>query len=137
MTPIEAFNYMADLRNFAEWDPGVEEVSQVEGDGAGSDAVFDVVVKAVPKPLTLRYRTIEFEPSSSVVAKAESNLLTSLDTITVDPNGDGSAVTYEAELTLNGALGLLDPLLRVVFKRIGDRAADGMVRVLDGQRVAG
>lgn len=30
----DAFAYMADLRNFAEWDPGVRKVVQVDGDGA-------------------------------------------------------------------------------------------------------
>ena len=32
----EAFAYMADLRHFAEWDPGVKKVVQVKGDGAGA-----------------------------------------------------------------------------------------------------
>lgn len=31
----EAFAYMADLRNFAQWDPGVKEVEQIHGAGAG------------------------------------------------------------------------------------------------------
>ena len=31
----DAFGYMADLRNFAEWDPGVSKVVQVEGDVEG------------------------------------------------------------------------------------------------------
>ena len=29
----EVFAYMADLRNFAEWDPGVKKVVQIVGDG--------------------------------------------------------------------------------------------------------
>jgi len=41
-------------------------------------------------------------------------------------------VTYDAELTLNGLLGLADPLLGLSFKRIGDRAAAGLIRALDG-----
>jgi hypothetical protein len=36
-TPKQAFAYMADLRNFAEWDPGVKTVKQVEGSGGGKD----------------------------------------------------------------------------------------------------
>ena len=45
-------------------------------------------------------------------------------------------VTYDAELTLNGPLGLADPLLGIGFKRIGDRAAEGLIIALDGERVA-
>jgi hypothetical protein len=135
MPADEAFTFMADLRNFAEWDLGVTAVEQVEGDGAGEDGIFDVTVKGVPKDIVLRYHTTEFEPSTRVVARAQSKLLTSLDTITVAPSDDGSIVTYDAELTLNGPLKLADPVVKLVFGRIGDRAAAGLVEALDGARV--
>ena len=134
-SPSESFAYMADLSNFAEWDPGVVEVEQVEGDGAGPDAVFDVAVKGFRGPLTLRYHTTAYDPPGSIVARAQSRLLTSLDTITVVGDGTGSVVTYDAELTLNGPLRLADPLLGLSFKKIGDRAATGLIRALDGERV--
>ena len=133
--PEEAFAYMADLNNFERWDPGVERVDQVEGSGPGTEAVFDVSVKAVASTMTLRYETIDYEPSGRVVARAQSATLTSLDTITVRPDPDGSIVTYDAELTLNGLLRLADPLLSLAFKRIGGRAADGLIDALDGDRV--
>ncbi len=134
-SPDEAFAYMADLRNFAEWDPGVVSVDQVDGSGPGPEAVFDVKVKAVPKDLVLRYRTMSFESSTKVVARAESKLLTSLDTITVAPDKAGSIVTYDAELTLNGLFSLADPLLGLAFNQIGGRAADGLREALDGVRL--
>ena len=134
-SPAESFAYMADLSNFAEWDPGVIKAEQVEGDGAGPDAVFDVVVKGVGGPLTLRYETEAYDPPSSIVARAESRFLTSLDTITVVGDGTGSIVTYDAELTLNGLFGLTDPILGLAFKRIGDRAAAGLIEALDGEKV--
>lgn len=138
-SPAEAFAFMADLTNFAQWDPGVLEATQVEGDGPGPDAAFDVTVKAVPKPLVLTYRTIEYDEPTALVAEAKSNLLRSLDRIEVRPDtdgdGSGSVVTYDAELTFNGILGLTDPLLRLAFNRIGDQAADGLIKVLDGERV--
>jgi carbon monoxide dehydrogenase subunit G len=134
--PAESFAYMADLSNFAEWDPGVVKVEQAEGRGAGPDAVFDVAVKSLRGPLTLRYYTTVYDPPSSIVARAQSRLLTSLDTITVRADGTGSVVTYDADLKLNGLLGWADPLLSLSFNRIGDRAAAGLIRALDGERVA-
>jgi len=44
-------------------------------------------------------------------------------------------VTYDAILTLRGPLGLFDPLLRLAFGRIGDRAAAGMRKALRGTEV--
>jgi len=124
---------MANLTNFAEWDPGVTRVEQVEGEGPGPDAAYDVTVKGMRTPL--RYRTTLFEPPRSIVALAESRLLTSIDTITVEDDLEGSIVTYDAKLTLNGLAGLADPILGLSFGRIGDRATVGLIRVLDGERL--
>ncbi len=135
MAPAEAFAFMADLRNFEDWDPGVQRATQVDGTGGGPDASFDVVVDAPGKGLTLRYVTTEYDEPRRVVVKADSKMFTSLDRIDVEPDGTGSFVTYDAELTLNGPLGVFDLLLRPVFKRIGGRADDGLQRALDGEKV--
>ncbi|MEI8051305.1 MAG: SRPBCC family protein [Actinomycetes bacterium] len=132
-SPAEAFAYMANLANFAEWDPGVTLVEQMKGEGPGQSAEYDVTVKGLRTPL--RYRTTLFDPPNSIVALAESRFLTSLDTITVEDDGEGSIVTYDATLTLKGPLGLADPILGLTFGRIGDRATAGLIEVLDGERL--
>ena len=137
-----AFAYMSDLRNFAQWDPGVTSVDQLRGDGGGPEAVFDVDVKAVAGTTTLQYVTTEYsEPDdmqrAHVKVEARSRFLTSIDRIDVvpDPDGPGSRVTYDAELELNGVLRVLDPLLGLAFDGIGDRAGAGLERALNGERV--
>lgn len=96
---------------------------------------YDVTVKALRGSLTLRCHITDHDPPDRVVARARSRFLTSLDTITVRDDANGSMVTYDAELTLNGILGVADPPLGSRFKRIGDRAATGLVRVLEGEEV--
>ena len=134
-TPREAFAYMADLRNFAEWDPGVKAVRQVEGSGGGPDAVFDVTVVAPGPDLTLRYVTEEHDAPHNLLVVARSIVFTSIDRITVEPDGTGSLVTYDADLRLNGVLRVGDLGLRLVFGQIANRAAAGLRRVL-GANVA-
>ncbi|MEM7338443.1 MAG: SRPBCC family protein [Actinomycetota bacterium] len=131
----KAFAYMADLGNFAEWDPGVNEVTQVEGDAPGLDAAYDVAINAVPSDIVLRYHIITFEPDDRLVAKAVGRIFTSVDVITVVPEGDGSVVTYDAELTFSGFLGVANPVLGLVFDRVGDKAAAGLIEALEGERV--
>ena len=129
-TPQEAFAYMADLRNFTEWDPGVKAVKQVKGSGGGKDAVFDVTVAAVGRDLTLRYVTEEYDAPRNLLVVARSSVFTSIDRITVEKDGRGSIVTYDADLRLNGVLRVGDLGLRLMFAQIGDRAAAGLRRVL-------
>ena len=131
----EAFDYMADLSNFAQWDPGVQSVEQVEGDGPGPATAFDVAIRTAGRTIVLRYHVTLYEPPGRIVARAESGTLVSLDTMTIDADDSGSVVTYDAELMLKGALRVFEPLLGVAFQRIGDKAAAGLVRVLEGERM--
>ena len=126
----EAFAYMADLRNFANWDPGVLTVTQVAGDGAGLGSSFDVAVKSVGGGTVLRYETLEYDEPANLLVEARNSKFTSIDRITVVAKDEGSIITYAAELLLNGCLSPLNPLLGLVFNRIGDRAAAGLRRVL-------
>jgi Polyketide cyclase / dehydrase and lipid transport len=130
----EVFEYMADLRNFAQWDPGVRRVAQVEGDGGGPGAVFDVTVGR-RREQALRYRTAVFDPPHELLAVAKTRVLSSEDRITVDADGTGAIVTYDAVLRFNGLLRIASGMLNFVFKRIGDRASAGLCRALEGERL--
>lgn len=127
----DMFAYMSDLSNFSEWDPGVSRAVQVKGAGPGPDAEYELDASGS----TLRYVTEQFEPPGKMVATATNRVITSIDTITVEANGDGSVVTYDAELVLKGPLKIGDPILKLVFNRIGSKAADGLVTQLDGTRL--
>ncbi len=130
----EAFDYMADLSNFAEWDPGVQGVEQAEGDGPGPGTAFDVAVRTAGRTITLCYHVTDFDRPDTVVARAESGMLVSLDKMTIESTASGTVVTYDAELTLKGAWRAFEPFLGLAFKRIGDKAAEGLIRVLEGER---
>lgn len=133
----DVFAYLADMRSFAQWDPGVRQVEQVRGDGAGADAEFDVTVAGIggAPDLTLRYRTVEYAPPRELLVVAQHALLVSKDRITVVPSGDGATVTYDADLRLRGPLRLFDLGLRLAFRPIGDRAAAGLRAALGGVAV--
>lgn len=126
----EVFAYMADLENFEEWDPGVISAAQVDGDGPGPGATYDVEVKAVRGSMTLHYRVITYNPPSRLVVEAVSRFLVSRDTMVVTPTATGSALTYEATLTLRGPLAIADIALRPGFKGIAERGGAGLRRVL-------
>jgi carbon monoxide dehydrogenase subunit G len=129
-TPEQAFAYMADLRNFAKWDPGVSEAELVEGDSPGPGAAYRVKASRT----TLRYETKDYRPDEMIYVVAKTTFFESLDRITVAPDGTGSRVVYDAELKLNGLLGIFDPLLKLAFNRIGDKAGTGLIAALEGRR---
>lgn len=131
----EAFAYMADLTNFAEWDPGVVRTEVVDGVELDPPREVDVTVQGFRGDMTLRYKIGQYEPPRRVVAQADTRFLRSLDIILVEPSDDGCVVTYDAELTLKGPLGLADRWLQSTFDRIGAKAGDGMATALEGTLV--
>jgi hypothetical protein len=139
LEPREAFDLVSDMRTFADWDPGIRSVVQVDGQGPGPRAVFDVRVAALPLDLTLRYTTERYHAASSgpseVLLVGRSTLFTSVDLITVGPHEGGSLVSYDVDLRLAGPLRLGDLLLRPVLGWVGARAEAGLRTALAGESV--
>jgi hypothetical protein len=130
-SPEEAFAYMADLRNFADWDKGVIKVEQIGGSGAGMGTIFDVTVKGVGKSTsTLRYTTTEYDAPRNVLVKGVNTLFTSVDRVTITPTPTGCDVIYDATLTANWIIAPMNLLLGKVFNKIGDTATRGLRKVL-------
>jgi hypothetical protein len=46
----------------------------------------------------------------------------------------GTRITYDAELSLKWPVKIADPLLRLAFNRVGDRALAGMRKMLGAQQ---
>lgn len=128
LSPEEAFDYMADLRNFAEWDPGVTSATIRDG-SPGPDAAYDVTANGAH----LVYKTLAYDRPSRVVVEAETKRLRSYDVIEVTERDGGSAVLYDATLELKGLFKLGNPIMNVIFNRIGNAAAAGLEKALDGQ----
>ena len=124
----DAFDYVGDLTNFADWDPGIPSSVQVVGNGPGTGAEYDVEASGS----VLRYVVDVYDAPHRVRAKGRNRWLTSIDTISVSKDGDGSVVSYDADLRLHGILRIGDPLLAVAFRRMGDRARDGLRDKLAG-----
>lgn len=129
---VEVFAYLADLRNFADWDPGIASSEQVTGSGPGIGAAYDVDASGS----VLRYEVDVFDPPHRIRAHARNRWITSIDTISVAVDGRGSIVTYDADVRLNGVLRIGDPIFGLVFNRIGDRAREGLTEKLEATLVS-
>jgi hypothetical protein len=125
-TEEDAFSYMGDARNFAEWDPGTERVVQVRGAGGGPDAAFDVTAQVGSRATVLRYETTAWQPPKRVVLEASNPWMRLHDEIVVDRVDTDTLVTYDARITLRGPLKLFDRVLERRFRAVGERAAAGL-----------
>ena len=128
LAPADAFAYMVSFDNALQWDPSVVATERLTAGPIGVGSAFRVVSKFAGREVPLRYEITAMDPDSRVVLEAWNASFGSIDTITVVPSGAGSRVTYDARLVPKGMMRLGDPLLHLVFQRVG-RAADASLRV--------
>jgi hypothetical protein len=131
-TPIDdAFEYLARFSTTAEWDPGVVAAEDLTPGELRVGSAFQVTSQFGPSRVPLRYEIVSLERPVRVVLQAENWAVTSIDTITFDTTGEGTEITYHADLRPRGLARLASPILSLAFGRIGDRAATGLRVAVD------
>lgn len=128
--PDTAFAYLADFQSVAEWDPSIVSSKRLPGGPAevGVGTRYEVVSSFAGRDVTLVYEITEFDaPSRHVVLVGKNGATTSIDTIDVAADG---AVTYDAKLELRGPIKLIDPLMHLIFQRVGGKAKGGLTSKL-------
>lgn len=122
-----AFPYLAEFSNISDWDPGVSSAKPLTDDPLAVGARFHVDFSMLGREIPLVYETIEIDAPRKVVLRAETPTAVSLDVMTFDLRpGGGTVVTYDADVSLEGPLRFFDIPFRLVFRRLGDNARDGL-----------
>jgi hypothetical protein len=126
LAPAEAFAYMADFSNARFWDPSVSAGARKDEGPIGLGSAFALVARFAGRSVPLTYAIVAFEPPVKVVLEAHSGFV-SRDTITVEEaTGGGSLVHYDAVLAFSGIARIADPVMQLVFGRVGAKAKAGL-----------
>ncbi len=120
----EVFSYMADFSNVSDWDPSLTEAERLNDGEIGKGSRFRVVAEIMGRETEMLYEHEVFSPPHSFVSVTDTKTFSSRDMITVEPEGEGCALTYDAQLTLHGPLKLATPLVQLGFSRNSGKAAD-------------
>ena len=138
VTREEAFDFLARFSSAASWDPGVASATMDTPEPVGLGSAFVLQVRSFGRAVPFRYEIVRFERPEAVALTAVRSPFVSEDTITfadadadADADAAGTRLTYDAHLRLTGPARLLAPLLEVVFRRIGDRAMDGLLEAFE------
>jgi carbon monoxide dehydrogenase subunit G len=129
-TAVETFDYLATFSNAAEWDPGVLSGEPLDPGPVRAGSRFRLTVPFLGARMALTYEVTSLVPDREVLLHAANSVLQSTDRIAVTSTQEGSAVSYDAEVTLRGPLQLLDPLLRPGFLAVAKRATAGLASAL-------
>jgi carbon monoxide dehydrogenase subunit G len=131
--PIDdVFAYMSDFSNAQEWDPGTVRAERVDSGPVAVGSRFALRVSVLGRETDIEYVIIELEAPRLVVLRGENGSAVSLDRISLSSTGHETALTYEADLRMEGAGRLLDPLLAIVLRKLGDAALRSLRELLAG-----
>jgi len=130
----EAFSFMSDFSNARIWDPSVTFARRLDTGEVALDSQFELTVGFAGRSQVMHYRVTTFQPARRVVFTSSTSALESVDTLTFEPRGRGCEMTYRAELRFKGSARVANPLLAVLFRRLGNRARDSLREVLGGPR---
>ncbi|GAB2757053.1 SRPBCC family protein [Terrabacter koreensis] len=130
--PAAVIDYLKDFANAEEWDPGTESCTRV-GDGpVAVGARWHNVSKIAGVTTELEYELTELT-DSRVLLVGRNDSATSTDTITVVPSGEGSEITYHADLDMHGLANLASPAMMLVFEKLANDTEEQLTRVLESR----
>ncbi len=124
---------MADFANAVDWDPATKEARRLDSGELGVGSKFELTMEIFGRENSIEYEILEFDAPTRVVLRGENAGSVAVDEITVEPAGDGAAVTYSATVTMKGAYKAIGPIFGRVFKRMGDAARDEIGPWLDSR----
>jgi carbon monoxide dehydrogenase subunit G len=130
--PAVVVDYLKDFSHAEEWDPGTVSCERIDPGPVQVGSTWHNVSKIAGVSTELLY-TLQQLTDDTIVLVGANDTARSVDTITVVPNpdGTGSRVTYEAVIELKGAAKVADPIMKIVFEKIGNDTEDDMTTVLN------
>lgn len=124
-SPKKAFDYLSDFTTTTEWDPGTVLTTRVSGHG-GVGTVYENRSMLAGRESELTYVVTDIRPNESITLRGVNSSVVAVDTITFEPVGKGTRVTYTAHFTFKGAAKLAAPFLCPAFKKLGNEAEEGL-----------
>lgn len=127
----DTFAFISDLCNAPTWDPQTVAAYKLDEGPIGPGTRFCLVGRLFGFPLNLPYEIGRYDPPHELVIAGETALLRYQDRLTLVPHDSGTRLTYEAQLDFKGLFRLANPLLAIIFQRIGDAATRGMASAVE------
>ena len=127
--PEKVAEFLCDFTTTNDWDPGTVHTELISGDG-GPGTRYRNVSKFLGRESELTYTVRELEPGRRISLVGENKTVTAHDTMTFEPQGTGTRVTYVVDFDFHGFAGFISPLLSPALTRLADKGQAGMQEAL-------
>ena len=129
-TPRLVINYLTDFAHAEEWDPGTERCTRNDAGPIIVGSSWHNVSKVAGVQTELTYTLRELSDDRLVFVGVNDSA-TSTDTISVRPSGEGSTLTYRADIEMHGLSRFAAPAIKLVFEKVAHDTEAQMTEVLN------
>ena len=133
----DAFDFIADFSNAAQWDPGVASAVRLDAGPIREGTRVRLGVRMAGRVAPMEYVVTTWQPPHRVVLSGQGSGVVAVDDIRFQATPTGTRIDYTADIRLRGLLRLAAPFAGGAFARIARDARDGMQRALDRRATAG
>lgn len=131
LQPLEkVWEYLTDFTTTEQWDPGTVSTQRITGTG-GPGTVYENVSRVLGRDVEIEYTVTELQPRSLFQLSGTTAAMNLLDTMRFEQTPDGVAVTYTAQFQPRGLMKLIEPLMPLGLKKLGDDAAKSLKATLE------
>lgn len=128
--PASVFQLLADMAALHRWNPNVRSSQRVSGDRLEQGSRYESTIARGPVRMTARSELLVVQPDRKVQYEGSIGGFWSVDTLTFEPSGDGTRITFHNETRTPSWLRPLTPILNAAFQRQARRAVEGAGRYL-------
>ena len=131
-SPEAAFDFISDFRHASLWDPRTESVRKLTEGPIGRGTRFMLRARLVAGlTLDFPYELAEYDRPRQLVLAGRTQFFSYRERVNFIAEGPGTTIDYDAEMRLSSLLAIGNPILSLVYQRIGDDATSGIVRALE------
>jgi uncharacterized protein YndB with AHSA1/START domain len=126
----QVWAFLSDFTTTEEWDPPTVRTTRESGDG-GVGTVYKNVSKILGHETEIQYTVVEVQPLQKLQLTGKTTSMDLLDTMTFEGDENQTTVTYRAEFDPQGVAKVIEPLMPLGLKKIGDDAEESLRESLE------
>lgn len=131
LPPDVVFAKLADMAELYRWNPNVTASGRTGGDRLTPGSTYVSTIRRGPLRMTARSTLTAVEPGEMVTYEGSIWGLWSVDSLTFEPQGGGTSITFRNRSKPPGWLRPLAPILNAAFQPQARRAVEGARRYLE------
>jgi hypothetical protein len=127
-----AFDFIGDFRHASLWDPRTQSVRKLTDGPIARGTRFMLRARLLgPFGLDFPYEIVEYERPRVLVFAGRTACFEYRERVTFAQDGAGASIEWAAAMELRSLLAFGNPILSLLYQRIGDDATGGIARVLE------